>query len=205
MFSIDRLVRDCRAALHEDDPAAVVQRLVADAVRDPHAVRAALGEPEQVGLTTYASGPDLTVQRIVWGPGITSTIHEHTVWVVVGVYAGEELNVRYDVDGDRLVEREHTPVKLADTVLLRSDEAHAVTGSAGGLTHTLHVYGGDIMALPRREWISGTPRPFDLGTTVSAVATYNTWIQAHGRLPTAAEGAQLLLDAGYPLPPLTSP
>lgn len=202
-FSMEHLVSACRDALHEPDPADVVHRLVADAVQDPDAVRAALGAPTGVGLTTYASGPDLTVQRIVWGPGITSTIHEHGMWVVVGVYAGEEVNVRYDLDGDRLVERERTRVARGDAVRLDPHEAHAVTGSPSRLTETLHVYGGDIMGAPRREWVSGTPRPFDLGTTVTAVTAYNAWIAEHGRTPTAAQGAQLLRDAGFPLPSLT--
>lgn len=200
MFSVDQLVCECRDALDEPDPGAAVLHVVARAMHDPGAVRTALGEPPGVGVTTYASGRDLTVQRIVWGPGIASTVHEHKMWVVVGVYAGEELNVRYDVDGDRLSERERTRVPHGAAVLFRPQEAHAVIGSPHGLTQTLHIYGGDIMGAPRREWISGRPRSFDIGTTVTAVTAYNSWMAQHGRVPTAAEGAHVLRDAGYPLP-----
>lgn len=202
VFSIEQLVQQCRAALTTADPGEAVRGLVADALREPDAVLAALGDAPSIGLTTYASEPGLTVQRIVWGPGITSTVHEHGVWVVAGVYAGAELNVRYEVHDEQVVERERVRVGRGSALLLRAEEAHAVVGSGEELTQALHVYGGDIATLPRREWIDGVPRPFDVSDTVVAASAYNAWMAAHGRLPTADEGADLLRAAGYPLPAL---
>jgi hypothetical protein len=37
------------------------------------------------------SSPELTVQRIVWPGGAARPAHNHGMWAVVGVYAGEEV------------------------------------------------------------------------------------------------------------------
>lgn len=196
------LLEECRAARQSADPVTAMRAAVQAAVAHPEGLRSALGTPAGVGQTTLLQQDDLTVQRIVWGPGITSTLHEHGTWAVVGVYAGAELNVVCAVEDDRLQETARVRVGPGEVLALTPQQAHAVVAADTGWTEGLHIYGGDLTALQRREWIDGTPRAFDPLETVRAAAAYNAWVAETGRLPSALEGEQLCRSAGYPLPGL---
>ena len=49
-LDLDRFIADCVAANRETEPQAAVFEVLARTVRDPAAVRAALGEPTEAGL-----------------------------------------------------------------------------------------------------------------------------------------------------------
>ena len=96
MFDSAAFVRDVQSAAASSDPINVVQEVVAVAIFDGAAIDSALGTELKPGHETLFSSEDLTIQRIIWLPGLGSSPHEHRRWAVVGVYAGEELNRIYE-------------------------------------------------------------------------------------------------------------
>jgi len=73
-----------------------VQEVVAVEIVDGAAIDSVLGTELKPEHETLFSSEDLTIQRIIWLPGLGSSLHEHRMWAVVGVYAGEELNRIYE-------------------------------------------------------------------------------------------------------------
>ena len=102
---------------------------------------------------TLFSSEALTVQRIIWVPGLPSVPHEHRMWAVVGVYAGEELNRIYERSPDgRLTEIRTRAVPERDVFVLDADAIHSVENCGDQWTAALHVYGGDIVHIERNAW-----------------------------------------------------
>ncbi len=153
-FDAETFVGECQAAAVEDDPVAAVREVVAAAIADGASIDAALGterkrerEPD-----TLFSSSDLTVQRIVWPPGAFSSRHDHRMWAVIGVYAGQEVNHLYARSPGGLKECDRRGVGEREVLILRSDAIHSVENGRRERTAGLHVYGGDIVNLERSAW-----------------------------------------------------
>jgi predicted metal-dependent enzyme (double-stranded beta helix superfamily) len=111
--------------------------------------------------------PDLTVIHVVWAPGMTLFPHDHRMWAVIGIYAGQEDNAFYrrTAPGARtLVESGGKELAEREVVVLGDETIHSVTNPLGVLTGAIHVYGGDFVNEPRSQWGPGPreERPFDL-------------------------------------------
>lgn len=152
MFDPEELVARCRSAQNDADPAGAVGEVVAQAVADPRALQAALPHLGVGGQVTWHRSPELTVQLIVWPPGIVTPPHEHRMWAVVGVLAGREDNefwrrtaVGVERSGGRSIDE-------GNLVVLSDDAVHSVSNPRRSPTVGLHVYGGDILGEARSEW-----------------------------------------------------
>ena len=152
MFVAERFVGACRAAASLDEPVAAVREVVAAAIADGGAVDAALGSGYKRERDTLLSSVDLTVQRIVWAPGMLSPPHEHRMWAVVGVYDGEERNRLYERVSAGLTERGCHDVGRGEVFVLDATAIHSVENVGRVRTAGLHVYGGDILNVERSAW-----------------------------------------------------
>lgn len=110
-----------------------------------------------------------SVVSFVWGPGQKSPIHDHTVWGIVGVLRGAELEQSYSraSDGrfieqgtpDRLDQGEVTAVSPAIGDYHRVSNAYEERPSI-----SIHVYGANIGAVRRSVYeLDGTSRAFISG------------------------------------------
>jgi predicted metal-dependent enzyme (double-stranded beta helix superfamily) len=149
-FDPEAFVAACQAAASEDDPVGAVVALVERTVADAASVEAAFSD--RAFRTTLFASDALTVQRIVWPPGLVGSAHEHRMWAVVGVYAGTERNAFYRRDTGRLAPDGGRDVEPGDVVTMDRDGIHAVTNPRRGWTAGLHVYGGDIGGAVRSGW-----------------------------------------------------
>ena len=91
MFEKDRFIEDCKAAVAEGQKA--VRELVREAVADPAAIVAELGEPATAGVFPLYRAPDLTVINFIWAPCMTLLPHNHNMFAVIGIYSGREDNI----------------------------------------------------------------------------------------------------------------
>ena len=91
MFQKDRFVEDCKSALSQGQKA--IRELVLEAVADPSAIVAELGEPNKPGVYPLYSGDDLTVINFIWAPCMTLMPHNHHMFAVIGIYQGREDNL----------------------------------------------------------------------------------------------------------------
>jgi predicted metal-dependent enzyme (double-stranded beta helix superfamily) len=166
MFDLDQLVADCRTARSDIQPSLAVRDVVKRAVSEPATAADAL-RPVQGGLTLLYHDDDLTIINVVWTPHMAIYPHDHRMWAVIGIYAGQEDNAFFrraapgaptltEIGGKQLFE--------SDVAVLGDDTIHRVHNPRDTLTAAIHVYGGDFVNQPRSQWGPGRreERPFDL-------------------------------------------
>ena len=168
-FSVEGFIEACQAAIAAADAERTVRNLVAEAVSDPPAVASALGHPEHAGLQILHRAPDLTVINFAWAPWMCFKPHNHSMWSVVGIFAGREDNVFWRRT-DRSIEASAArSIGTGEIAVLGRDIIHSVTNPTGKMTRAIHVYGGDFFApiRPRSEWEPETlaERPWDMEDT----------------------------------------
>jgi 3-mercaptopropionate dioxygenase len=105
------------------------------------------GDPERYRQHVLHVADDgaFSVVALVWLPGQATPVHDHVCWCVVGVHEGEEEEIRYVLDGDRLVVTEQlVNPRGGVSVALPPGDIHLVRNAGTDLAVSLHVYGADL-------------------------------------------------------------
>src|SRR5262245_29960187 len=169
MFDLERFLSACSAAAASTDNASAVREVVAEAVSDPAALAAALGEPEHAGVQALHRAPNLTVIHFTWAPWMSMKPHNHTMWSVVGIFSGREDNVFWRRSGNSIAAHGARTLGPGETALLGPEVIHSVVNPLGKRSRAIHVYGGDFFApvRPRSEWDheSLAERPWNMDDT----------------------------------------
>jgi predicted metal-dependent enzyme (double-stranded beta helix superfamily) len=169
MFVPERFIESCQAAIGGGDAERTARELVLEAVSDPGAVAAAVGEPARAGFSVLHRAPDLTVLDFAWAPWMCFKPHNHCMWSVVGIYSGREDNVFWRRTATGIEAAGARSLGTGDVTTLGRDVIHSVVNPIGRMTRALHVYGGDFFAppTPRSEWEPETlvERPWDMEDT----------------------------------------
>jgi predicted metal-dependent enzyme (double-stranded beta helix superfamily) len=164
MFDRDRFIADCQSALGDKDPAATIAALLTDALCEPQALADAFAEgADQPGVMPLFRSDELTVAHVISAPGSRSPVHNHRMWGVIGIYAGQEDNHLYRRGEDGLVDDGLKSLRAGDVFVMDPELIHAVANPRADLNGGLHVYGGDLMARPNRSlWDpdSGAEQPY---------------------------------------------
>ena len=160
MFQKDRFVEDCKSALSQGQKA--IRELVLEAVADPSAIVAELGEPNKPGVYPLYSGDDLTVINFIWAPCMTLMPHNHHMFAVIGIYQGREDNLFWRRIGNGAEDGANPGIEAAgadslgpgQVATLGRDIIHSVANPIAKLTSAIHVYGGDFFnpPEPRSQW-----------------------------------------------------
>lgn len=175
VFDVDELVAGCRAALAEDQPRLAIRDVLSRALERPAAVGDVL-RPSAGGITLLHRSEDLTVLDAVWAPGMRLFPHDHRMWAVIGIYAGQEDNAFYRREGTGLTDSgTGRSIAEGDVLVLGDDVIHAVTNPLSRLTAAIHVYGGDFVDHPRSQWGPGPveERPYDMAIVQEEFAKAN--------------------------------
>ena len=180
MFETEHFVEDCQRALAEADPQAAVQEVVARAVSAPGELIKALGEPTLAGVHTLHKADDLTILNLVWGPGMDLFPHDHRMWAVIGIYAGQEDNTFWSRSDQGLKRQRMKSLFEGDVVPLGENVVHSVKNPLDRPTAALHVYGGNFFETPRSEWDAETleEHPYSVEHTMAAFEASNARLRA---------------------------
>jgi predicted metal-dependent enzyme (double-stranded beta helix superfamily) len=186
VFELDRFIEACCLAVAGTDGPRAVRELVAEAISDPGAVAAALGEPKQAGIRTLHRAPDLTILDFTWAPWMCIKPHDHQMWAVIGILFGREDNLFWRRTEERSIEAVGArTLGVRDVVPLGRDIIHSVVNPIGKYTRAIHVYGGDFFTppRPRSEWDPETlvERPWDMDDTRRLFAEAEARFKAAGR------------------------
>jgi predicted metal-dependent enzyme (double-stranded beta helix superfamily) len=130
-------------------------------------------QPSLTGYQQYLLHADsrerFSVVSFVWGPGQKSPIHDHTVWGIVGILRGAEIEQSFSRASDgRLVEH-GAPVRLekgeVTAVSPEIGDFHRVSNAlADRPSISVHVYGANIGAVRRSMYErDGTSKTFISG------------------------------------------
>jgi predicted metal-dependent enzyme (double-stranded beta helix superfamily) len=179
-FDLERFVEQCRAAVVENEPAAAVHEVLTEALRESAGIAEAL-PVDRAELVSLYVGPDVTITKVVWAPGMVFPPHDHLTWACNGLYAGREHNTLYRwIDGE-LRETGEFVIDDGEIGMLDADAIHSVRNpDARRLSAAIHVYGGDFPSLPRRNWIGEPPVavPADIELTRQMFAAANERLDA---------------------------
>lgn len=126
----------------------------------------------------------LSVVSFVWGPGVQTPIHDHTVWGMVGILRGAEICHEYalPVPGAPLVKLGSHRVVPGDVdrVSPAIGDVHVVENAlADRPSISIHAYGGDIGAI-RRHRFEPDGRVFDFISGYNNTSLPNFWDRSQG-------------------------
>jgi predicted metal-dependent enzyme (double-stranded beta helix superfamily) len=114
--------------------------------------RAASEEHYQQHVLHVEPDGSFSIVSLVWLPGQRTPIHDHVSWCVVGVYEGEEAEVRYRLDGtgeDRHLVATGTGINPHGSTcgFAPPGDLHEVANAGNSKAISIHVYGADIRRL----------------------------------------------------------
>jgi predicted metal-dependent enzyme (double-stranded beta helix superfamily) len=166
VFDVDNLIQDCRLAIGQPEPHRAVREVVERAVSAGDDIAETL-KPSTAGFTLLHHDTDLTVLHVVWAPRMSIYPHDHRMWAVIGIYAGQEDNSFFRRTGPAartITESGGKRLAEGDVAVLGMNTIHAVSNPRDRLTGAIHVYGGDFINQQRSQWGPGPreERPYDV-------------------------------------------
>ena len=131
----------------------------------------------------------------VWGTGQSTPVHDHEVWGYVGMLRGAEVDQRYarDAQGRLAPAGPATTLRPGDVARLSPEEGdiHRVSNAhADQVSISVHLYGGNIGAVPRHVYdpASGQAKPFVSG--YSSASQPNLWDRSQAVRAAIADGVR---------------
>ncbi len=110
-----------------------------------------------------------SVVSFVWGPGQKTPVHDHTVWGLIGMLRGGEIETSYELKSDQLVAGERHSLRPGDVgkVSPTIGDVHQVANAfEDQVSISIHVYGADIGKVKRHVYTeTGETKEFISGYT----------------------------------------
>ena len=100
----------------------------------------------------FYRSPNLTLLKVCFPAGRRTPPHDHGTWAQILLLSGEEKNTLYRCDNGALRKASEVTLTRGAILPMRADTAHVAECLGNAPAIGLHVYGGDILALPRRMW-----------------------------------------------------
>ena len=131
-------------------------RAVLDGLKsDLAAIEQALSYISGVGgnaRQVFYRSPSLTLLKVCFPNGRRTPPHDHGTWAQILLLSGEEKNTLYRAEDGALRKASEVTLTRGQILPMRADTAHVAECIGNVPAIGLHVYGGDILALPRRMW-----------------------------------------------------
>lgn len=110
-----------------------------------------------------------SVVSFVWGPGQKTPVHDHTVWGLIGMLRGGEIEQQFEFKEGALIAGETHELKPGDVgrVSPTIGDVHQVSNASDTeVSISIHVYGADIGKVSRHVFTEdGTTKTFISGYT----------------------------------------
>ena len=134
------------------------------------------GNPKQV----FYRSPELTLLKVSFPNGRRTPPHDHGTWATILLMSGSEKNTLYRNENDTLRRASEVTLTRGSILPMRADTAHVAECIGNVPAIGLHVYGGDILDLPRRMWHPETLQAHPLDWTL-----YEQFAQAASKAASA--------------------
>ena len=113
-----------------------------------HFVSGTGGNARQV----FYRSPAITLLKVCFPAGRRTPPHNHGAWATILLLSGEEKNTLYRHDNGKLRKASEVSLTRGSILPMLADTAHVAECIGSAPAVGLHVYGGDILDLPRRMW-----------------------------------------------------
>ncbi len=136
-------------------PLAAARAVMEELKDDVDAVADALAYIPGVGGNAnqvFYRTPDLTMLKVSFPNGRRTPPHDHGTWAAILVLCGLEKNTLYRRENGSLRRASEVDLTRGSVLPMRAEAVHVAECSGDEPALGLHVYGGDILQLPRRMW-----------------------------------------------------
>src|SRR5262247_1400193 len=154
-MKVHELVSRFAAAAEMSDAMGAAKQVLESLKDDLGAIERALGYVSGVGgnaRQVFYRSPDLTLLKVCFPSGRRTPPHDHGTWASILLLSGEEKNTLYRRENGALRRASEVTLERGSILSLRTDTVHVAECIGGAPAIGLHVYGGDILELPRRMW-----------------------------------------------------
>jgi predicted metal-dependent enzyme (double-stranded beta helix superfamily) len=100
----------------------------------------------------FYRSPAITLLKVCFPIGRRTPPHDHGAWATILLLSGEEKNTLYRHENGRLRKAGEITLTRGSILPMLADTAHVAECIGSAPAIGLHVYGGDILDLPRRMW-----------------------------------------------------
>jgi predicted metal-dependent enzyme (double-stranded beta helix superfamily) len=121
----------------------------------------------------FYRSPNLTLLKVCFPAGRRTPPHDHGTWATILLLSGEEKNTLYRREGGKLRKAGEVTLKRGSVLPMLADAVHVAECLGSAPAIGLHIYGGDILDLPRRMWNPETLEEHPLDWTL-----YETFARA---------------------------
>jgi len=154
-MKVHELVARCALARESADPMKSVRGVLEDLRGDVAEIERALNYIPGVGgnaRQVFYRSPDLTLLKVCFPNGRRTPPHDHGTWATILLLSGEEKNTLYRRENGALRKASEVTLTRGSILPMRADTVHVAECLGETPAIGLHVYGGDILELPRRMW-----------------------------------------------------
>jgi predicted metal-dependent enzyme (double-stranded beta helix superfamily) len=154
-MKVHELVSQCARAREAADPMKAVRAVLEGLRGDVAAIESALDYIPGIGGNAnqvFYRAPDLTLLKVRFPNGRRTPPHDHGTWAMILLLSGEEKNTLYRRENATLRRAGEMTLTRGAILPLRAETVHVAECIGDTPAIGLHVYGGDIFALPRRMW-----------------------------------------------------
>lgn len=186
-MEVDRLVAACSEAVHSKEPMRAVRQLLESWQGQLDAIERTLAYISGVGgnaRQVFYRSPELTLLKVAFPAGRRTPPHDHGTWATILLLSGQEKNTLYRVVDGRLRRASEVVLERGSILPMLGETVHVAECIGAAPAIGLHVYGGDILELPRRMWNPQTLAEHPLDWTL-----YETFARAASAAPAAPQAA----------------
>ena len=91
-----------------------------------------------------------TILGVVWPPGVSFPIHSHKIWCAFGVYEGQILETRYELQNKKtssdlltIVQQKQLKSGSVSHLPVKGPDIHCMHNPTSKPAVTIHIYGGN--------------------------------------------------------------
>jgi predicted metal-dependent enzyme (double-stranded beta helix superfamily) len=154
-MKVHELVARCTDAAGSPEPMRAV-RAVVESWRDRLAeIEQALAYISGIGGNAnqvFYRSPELTMLKVCFPVGRRTPPHDHGTWAMILLLSGREKNTLYRSEAGRLRKAGEVTLEPGTILPMLGETVHVAESIGSAPAIGLHVYGGDILSLPRRMW-----------------------------------------------------
>ena len=154
-MKVHELVDRVADAAEAKDPMNAVKKVLEGLRNDLEAVEKSLEFISGVGgnaRQVFFRSPKLFMLKARFPAGRRTPPHNHGTWATIMLLSGKEKNTLYRRDKAVLRRAGEKSLAPGEILTMRPDTVHVVECVGDEGTTGLHVYGGDILTLPRQMW-----------------------------------------------------
>src|SRR5215510_12686514 len=154
-MQVHELVARFAAAVETADPMGAARKVLEDLRGEIDHIEKMLAYISGVGGNAHQvfyRSPNLTMLKVCFPVGRRTPPHNHGTWATILQLSGEEKNTLYRHENGKLRKVGEITLTRGAILPMPAETVHVVQCRSNVPAIGLHVYGGDIFALPRLMW-----------------------------------------------------